>query len=328
MSNPDLLPCPFCDSTSVIIVAPTRRPEARGRWWYVFCECQTEGPPSQVSAEDAARKWNRRAAPPVMARPDWREQAAGKRKDAQEWIKLGAVQEDLDLIDVLKEPVPEIGCKREMIELLEDRVKASGATVHSCNPVRDLDLYGPDGPPAGVCDLDAEAAYERAWAATGFTACDACGSTEGVGATYTHKPGCARAARERDLDAEAAYRRALDVTATARAKERQGERGTIQDVRIYGRALEPAELIALASVAPDSWAAAEARELCGCAWCLNRDEFPTKVCDRRLSVERGIRAGLAKAAEVATKVGPMNQSDSLDAAARIRALLENGDAHG
>jgi hypothetical protein len=69
-----------------------------------------------------------------------------------------------------------------------------------------------------------------------------------------------------------------------------------------------------------------ARELCGCLLCRSdvyRNVYPDpglKSC-ARIRFTAGIRAGLEKAAEVASKVGPMNQSDSLDAAARIRALL-------
>jgi hypothetical protein len=70
----------------------------------------------------------------------------------------------------------------------------------------------------------------------------------------------------------------------------------------------------------------EARRLCGCLLCRSdvyRNVYPDpglKSC-ARIRFAAGIRAGLKKAAEVATKIGPMNQSDSLDAAARIRALL-------
>jgi hypothetical protein len=62
----------------------------------------------------------------------------------------------------------------------------------------------------------------------------------------------------------------------------------------------------------------EARRLCGCAECGAAHSWP---CTRG-EIEDGIRAGLEQAAIVATKLGPMNQSDSLDAAARIRALLQ------
>lgn len=64
---------------------------------------------------------------------------------------------------------------------------------------------------------------------------------------------------------------------------------------------------------------AEARRLCGCGLCEGRLEGRLG-CDRS-RLDKAIRAGLVKAAEVAAQVGPMNQSDSLDAAARIRALL-------
>ncbi len=62
-----------------------------------------------------------------------------QRQERLEWIKLGGVQEDVDLIDVFRgwystgaESTYDDECWRRVIELLEARVKASGATVRAC----------------------------------------------------------------------------------------------------------------------------------------------------------------------------------------------------
>lgn len=55
MTTLPLLPCPFCASDKVVVCG-----RFKGGFWAASCECQVEGPPSRVSAEDAAAKWNTR----------------------------------------------------------------------------------------------------------------------------------------------------------------------------------------------------------------------------------------------------------------------------
>jgi Lar family restriction alleviation protein len=56
-----LLPCPFCAGDRLVVLAT--RDDSHG-FFYVFCDCQAEGPPGSDPTA-AAAAWNRRAPPPV-----------------------------------------------------------------------------------------------------------------------------------------------------------------------------------------------------------------------------------------------------------------------
>ncbi len=60
-----------------------------------------------------------------------------QRKERIEWVKLGAVQEDADLLDIFKAPAPSgidcnSACRGKLTRFFEARIKASGATVRAC----------------------------------------------------------------------------------------------------------------------------------------------------------------------------------------------------
>jgi Lar family restriction alleviation protein len=56
MTDAELLPCPFCGGTRVVVTCT-----AAGPWWFGTCDCQAEGPPTKDGEAAAIAAWNRRA---------------------------------------------------------------------------------------------------------------------------------------------------------------------------------------------------------------------------------------------------------------------------